>query len=331
MAQEAFDCCVIGSNIFAMDKLHAIEAFIKIVDAGSITAAADALEVSQPSMVRTLAALERELGVRLLNRTTRRMSLTDEGRDYYERARHIVAAVEDAQQSLSARRATPRGRLRIASSVAFGRALVAPEVSAFLAAHPQINIELLLLDRVVDLVEEGIDVAVRIARLPDSSLVAQPLGEAHRVVVASPALIRSHGAPRAPADLRGQRCVSFAGLTSATQWQFGEGRKATHVAVKSVLVTNQVDAAVEACVSGMGYGRFNDYMVLAQIKAGALARVLQDFEGAPIPVNMVYPSARHQSPNVRSFVAFAQPCIRERLRQLQSLVVPTAKRRGGLV
>lgn len=305
-----------------MDQLYAMAAFIKIVDAGSITAAADALDVSQPSMVRTLAALERDLGVRLLNRTTRRMSLTDEGRDYYERGKHIVAAVEDARLSLSARRATPRGRLRIASSVAFGRLHVAPVVTAFLAEHPQINIELLLLDRVVDLVEEGIDVAVRVARLADSSLVAQPVGEAQRVVVASPALIRKAGALKTPADLREQRCVTFTGLSSAAQWSFSEGRKQIHVAITNVLVTNQVDAAVEACVAGMGYGRFNDYMVQRQLKTGTLARVLQKFEDAPIPVNIVYPSARHQSPNVRSFVTFAQPKIREQLGK------PQAARRG---
>lgn len=300
-----------------MDQLHAIAAFLKIVDAGSLTAAADALDVSQPSMVRTLAALERDLGVRLLNRTTRRMSLTDEGRDFYERGRQIIAAVDDARLSLSARRAAPRGRLRIASSVALGRTYVAPVVAAYLAEHPEVTIELLLLDRVVDLVEEGIDVAVRIARLPDSSLVAQPLGEAHRVVVASPLLIRGTGVPARPADLRDQRCVSFTGLSSATQWQFGEGRGLLNVPVKSVLATNQVDAAVQACVAGAGYGRFNDYMVLTQLRDGALTRVLQKFEGPPIPVNIVYPSARHQSPNVRSFVAFAQPRIREQLRELQ--------------
>jgi DNA-binding transcriptional LysR family regulator len=299
-----------------MDRLHAIAAFIKIVDAGSITAAAAALEISQPSMVRTLAALERDLGVRLLNRTTRRMSLTDEGRDFYERGKHIVAAVEDARESLSARRATPRGRLRIASSVAFGRLYVAPVVAAFLAEHAEINVELLLLDRVVDLVEEGIDLAVRVARLPDSSLVAKPLGEAHRIIVASPALIRQSGALKQPADLRGARCVTFIGISSAANWGFGEGSGQKQIPVNSVLVTNQVDAAVEACVAGIGYGRFNDYMVLKQLKAGTLQRVLQDFESEPIPVNIVYPSARHQSPNVRNFAAFAQPRIKARLQEL---------------
>lgn len=299
-----------------MDRLHAIAAFIKIVDAGSITAAAAALEVSQPSMVRTLAALERDLGVRLLNRTTRRMSLTDEGRDFYERGKHIVSAVEDARESLFARRATPRGRLRIASSVAFGRLYVAPVVAAFLAEHAEISVELLLLDRVVDLVEEGIDLAVRVARLPDSSLVAKPLGEAHRIIVASPALIRQSGALKQPTDLRGARCVTFIGISSAANWGFGEGSGQKQIPVNSVLVTNQVDAAVEACVAGIGYGRFNDYMVLAQLKAGTLRRVLQQFEGEPIPVNIVYPSARHQSPNVRNFAAFAQPRIKAHLQEL---------------
>ena len=301
-----------------MDKLYAIAAFIKIVDSGSLTAAADALDVSQPSMVRTLAALERDLGVRLLNRTTRRMSLTDAGRDYYERGRQILAAVDDAQQSLSARQATPRGRLRIASSVPFGRMFVAPVVAGFLAAHPEVNIELLLLDRVVDLVEEGMDVAVRVARLPDSSMVAHPLGEVRRIVVASPVLLKAGGVPKKPADLRGRRCVSFTSVTSPGHWNFREARKLVQVPVKSALITNQIDAAVLACVEGVGYGQFFDYHVLTEIKAGRLVRVLEKFEDAPFPASIVYPSSRHRSPNVRSFVDFAQPRIQERLRELQN-------------
>lgn len=300
-----------------MDKLYAIEAFIKIVEAGSITAAAAALDVSQPAMVRTLAALERDLGVRLLNRTTRRMSLTDEGREYHERARQIISAVEDAQQALSARRTTPRGRLRIASSVPFGRQFVAPVVAEFLAAHPEVNIELLLLDRIVDLVEEGMDVAVRIARLPDSSMVAHPIGETRRVVVASPALIKSDGPPRKPDDLRARPCVCFTGVASPGHWNFRNGRKRVQIAAKSALITNQIDAGVMACVQGVGFGLFFDYHVLAEIKAGKLVRVLEKFEDESIPANIVYPSARHQSPNVRGFVAFAQPRIRERLLALQ--------------
>ena len=300
-----------------MDKLYAIEAFIKIVDAGSITAAAEALGVSQPSMVRTLAALERELGVRLLNRTTRRMSLTDEGRDYCERGRQIITAVEEAQQSLSSRRLAPRGLLRIASSVSFGRTFVAPVVVEFLAEHPEVNIELLLLDRVVDLVEEGMDIAVRVAKLPDSSIVAHPIGEVHRVVVASPALIRTHGVPKEPTDLRGKPCVSFTGVVSPGQWRFIEGRKPVQVQVKNALVTNQIDAGVHACVHGAGFGRFLCHHVLEQISAGKLVRILKEFEGEPTPANIIYPAARHQSPNSRAFVRFAQPRLKERLQELQ--------------
>ncbi len=227
-----------------MDKLHAFDAFIKIVEGGSITAAARAMDVSQPSMVRTLAALERELGVRLLNRTTRRMSLTDEGRDFYERSRQIVASVDDAQRSLTARRATPRGRLRIASSVPFGRMFVAPVVSEFLAEHPEVQIELQLLDRIIDLVEEGMDIAIRVAKLPDSSMIAHPIGDARRVVVASKTLLKVVGLPAGPADLRNQRCVSFTAIVSPLHWNFGEGRKQIQVPVKSVLVTNQIDAGI---------------------------------------------------------------------------------------
>jgi len=300
-----------------MDQLHAIAAFIKIVEAGSITAAAEALDVSQPAMVRTLAALERDLGVRLLNRTTRRMSLTDEGRDYYERSRQIIAAVEEARQSLRARRAAPRGRLRIASSVPFGRMFVAPVVAEYLAAHPDVHVELLLLDRIVDLVEEGIDIAVRIARLPDSSMIAHRVGETRRVVVASPQWIESAGLPKTPDDLRGKRCVSFTGAVSPAHWNFRAGKKQVQVPVKSVLVTNQIDAAVHACIEGAGYGRFFCYHVLEQIHAGRLVRVLTQFEDDVIPASILYPSARHPSPNVRSFVEFARDRIQNRLQQLQ--------------
>jgi DNA-binding transcriptional LysR family regulator len=305
--------------MWRMEKLYAIESFIKIVETGSLTAAADALDVSQPSVVRTLAALERDLGARLLNRTTRRMSLTDEGRDYYERARQIVAAVEDAHLSLSARRTTPRGRLRIASSVSFGRTFVAPVVAEYLSAYPEVNIELLLLDRVVDLVEEGMDLAVRVAKLPDSSMVAHAIGHVQRVVVASPALLKASSKPKQPLDLRDRRCVSFTGAVSPSHWDFPDGRKTLQVPVKSALVTNQIDAAVLACVQGVGYGRFFDYHVLSDVNAGRLVRVLPSFEGEAVPASIVYPSSRHQSSNVRSFVAFAQSRLKDRLLALQKL------------
>ncbi len=300
-----------------MDKLNAIRAFAEIAAQGNITRAADVLDVSQPALVRTLAALERALGARLLQRTTRRMSLTDEGREYLTHCHRILAAVDEAESTLNARQVMPRGRLRITSSVSFGRQFVAPVVTEFLAAHPQLTIDLTLLDRVVDLVEEGIDLAVRVARLPDSSMIAHPVGETRRVVAASPALLKNSRVPRNPSDLLGARVVCFSGVSSPSQWDFGEGRARRSIAVHSVLVTNQLDAALEACIAGAGFGRFLDYHVLPAINAGALVRVLPKFESDPIPAHIVYPSARHPSPNVRAFVEFARPRIRERVASLR--------------
>jgi DNA-binding transcriptional LysR family regulator len=287
-----------------------MQAFVKIVDSGSLTAAAAALDVSQPSMVRTLAALERELGVRLLNRTTRRMALTDEGREYCARCRVILAAVEEAQASLSARRATPGGTLRITASVPFGRLFVVPVVTDFLAAHPQVRIELLLLDRVIDLVEEGIDLAIRVAPLPDSSMVAVPLGQTRRIIVASPALLSRRGAPRKPADLTAGPCISFTGLVSAGEWEIRDARKTLRVPVSSALATNQIDAAVQACVQGLGWGQFFDYHVQDELRTGRLVPVLEEYQAEPTPAHIVYPQARLLSPNVRAFVDFAAPRLR---------------------
>src|SRR6187551_357780 len=181
-----------------MDKLRAMASFVRIVDRGSLTAAAAAAGTSLPSMVRTLASLERELGATLLNRTTRRIHLTDEGRRYLEQCRAILAQVQEAEAALRARRAAPHGRLAVTASVMFGRRHVAPLMIEFLKQHREVSGELLLVDRVVNLVEEGVDAGVRIGHLPDSSLVAIPLGKVRRVICATPAYLRSRGVPRSP-------------------------------------------------------------------------------------------------------------------------------------
>src|SRR4051812_40263892 len=178
-----------------MDKLRAMAGFVRIVDKGSLTAAAAGLGVSLPAMVRSLAGLERELGATLLNRTTRRLHLTDEGRLYLERCRAILGQVQEAEATLHSRRAAPRGRLAVTASVLFGQRYIAPLMSEFLQRHPEVSGDLLFVDRVVNLIEEGIDAAVRIGHLPDSSLAAIPLGKVRRVVCASPAYLRDHGVP----------------------------------------------------------------------------------------------------------------------------------------
>ncbi len=288
-----------------MDKLRAMAVFVRIVDTGSLTAAAGALDLSGPSVVRTLAALEQAVGVRLLNRTTRRSSLTDEGREYYERCRRVLAEVEEADALLSARRREPSGRLRITAPVMYGRMHVAPVVADFIGKYPGLEVDLLLFDRVVDLVEEGIDAAVRIGALPESSLVAVRVGETRRVLCASPAYLKRAGTPKSPAELAGSRGILFSGLAAADELSFA-GKHPERVAVRAALRTNQVDVAIDACLRGLGWGQFLSYQVEALIDAGRLRRLLGAFEPPALPIHIVYPHARLLSANVRAFVDFAR-------------------------
>ena len=298
-----------------MDKLRAMACFVHIVERGSLTGAAEALRKSLPSMVRTLAALEAELGVRLLNRTTRRIALTDEGRDYLERCKRVLAEVDDAEAVLSARRVEPRGRLRVTASVMFGRLHVSPVLTSFLMRYPAVQTELLLLDRPVDLVEEGIDVAVRIGHMPDSSLIAIPVGMVQRVLCASPAYLKRAAAPKLLADLARHRCVTSIGRGRGHDWDLGAGRQATRVRVNPAFSSNQLTVALDAAVSGVGIGQFLDCQVQALLDGGQLRRVLVDYEPDPMPVNVVHSHARLPSRNVRSFIDWAVPRMRARLRK----------------
>ena len=297
-----------------MDKLKAMAAFVQIVEKGSLTAAADALGISLPSTVRTLAALERSLGARLLNRTTRRIALTDEGRACYERARRILGDVADVEAAVSQRQDKPRGRLAIGASVMFGRLNLAPLAVEFLARHPEVQMELLLMDRVVNLVEEGLDASIRIGSLADSSLVAVELGRTRRVVCATPAFLKRHGVPREPADLARMPCIRFTGV-ALNDWEFGAGKKTRRVHVEGPISTNQIDAALDACLQGLGCGRFLCYQVAAHQKAGRLRYVLEAHEPEPLPVSLVYPQARLVSARLRAFMNFVVPRMRARLKR----------------
>lgn len=300
-----------------MDKLRAMAVYVRIVEAGSLARAADALGLSAPSVVRALAALERDVGVRLLQRTTRRSSLTDEGREYYERCRRVLEAVEAADLALSARRSEPRGRLRLTAPLAFGRTYLAPLVREFMGRHPAVEVELLLLDRVVDLVEEGVDAAVRIAHLGESSLVATRVGITRRVVCAAPAYLREAGIPRKPGELASHRCVVFAGLAADNEWSFAG--KPGRVAVRPALRTNNIDVAIEACLDGLGAAQFLSYQVEAHLRAGRLRTVLEAFAPGPVPIQIVYPQTRLLSANVRAFIDLA----RERIPALLSAAATT--------
>src|SRR3954462_2839893 len=208
-----------------MDKLGAMQTFVRIVDAGSLTRAADSLDTSLPTVVRTLAGLERELGVSLLKRTTRRIHLTDEGAQYLARCRDILAATQEGEKFLTARRTEPVGKLTVTASVLFGRRHLAPIVYEFLLHHPKVIAEILFVDRVVNLIEEGIDVAVRIAHLRDSSIVAIPVGHVRRVVCASESYLRKYGVPQTPDDIRKHGCVRHLGLVPRNEWHFRKGSR----------------------------------------------------------------------------------------------------------
>ncbi len=296
-----------------MDKLRAMAAFAAIAERGSLTAAAAALDSSLPAVVRLLAGLEKQLGVRLLNRTTRRSALTDEGRDYLERCRRVLAEVEQADSAVTERQQRPSGRLALTAPVLFGRLHVAPLVAAYLARHPDVKAELLLLDRNVDLIEEGLDLAVRIGKLADSSLVAIACGRTQRVVCASPAYLRRAGTPKSPEDLRAHRCIGFIGLSRGQDWEFVKRGRKVRVRVDGPLITNQGDTAIEACRLGLGCGIFLGYQVRDAIAAGELKVLLQAYAPPPLPVSIVYPHARLLPRRVRAFVDWLRPELERRL------------------
>lgn len=286
----------------AMDKLQAMTTFVRIVEKGSLTAAAEALETSLPSVVRTLAALERDVGVRLLNRTTRRMHLTDEGVQYLEQCRTVLQSVLELDEMFSSRQAQPQGRLAVTASVLFGRRYIAPILGDFVGRYPAVNGELLLVDRVVNLVEEGMDVGMRIGHLGDSSLVAIPVGKVRRVVCASPQYLRRFGTPRSPEDVRKHRCVRFSAIAPGQDWDFYIGRKKMAVPIASAFSSNQVDAAMDMCLAGLGLGMFLSYQVAPHVATKNLRCVLTGYEPEPLPVNIIYPHSRLQSSRVRVFV-----------------------------
>ncbi|MGI9590427.1 MAG: LysR family transcriptional regulator [Myxococcota bacterium] len=289
-----------------------MRAFVAIVDQGSLTAAAEALGRAPPTTVRTPAALEEHLGVRLLARTTRTMSLSEEGRVYLDRCRRILADVEEAEEAVAASDAEQRGEIQATAPILFGQWHVAPAVTRFLQRYPHVRVELLLLDRVIDLVEEGIDLGVRIGRLPDASTVAVPVGHVRRVVVASPGLLEQSDVPGHPGALGERPCVVHSGTTPGGRWTFRDGDRDLAVRVRSVFACNQAIAAVDACAAGLGFGCFLSYQVEPRVSAGELQVVLETFEPEPMPVQLVYPHARLMSPRLRVFVDALRDELRER-------------------
>ena len=285
-----------------MDRLDEFAIFLRIVEEGSLVRAAQRLRRSAPAVTRALAALEDRLGVRLIDRTTRRLAPTEAGRALYERARGVVESYEAA--AAGAREAPVRGLLRIAAPVQFGRRHVAPLAARFLDSHESVEIELLLNDRNVDLIEEGIDVAVRIGALADSSLVSRPVGHVRRQWVASPAYLARQGTPKAPADLA--RHEALLGTSRGVmEWTFGGRRRGAPPHLAGRLRVDDIETRLRLAREGRGIAQFLSYQVAEDLAAGRLVRLLRTYEPPSLPVQLLTKGRAHRAPKIDAFLDFA--------------------------
>ena len=285
-----------------MDRLEAMTAFVTVAELRGFAPAARKLGMSPPAVTRFVAALETHLGLRLLQRTTRSVTLTDGGARYLESARRILAAVAEAEGSARAEVAVPTGRFSVAAPLVFGRQEVAPLVGEFLARHPDVTCELTLADRLVNLLEEGVDVAVRIGPLQDSGLHVRPVGSTRRVLVASPAYLEGRRRLVRPSDLASHALIQFSSLSPTPEWRFSSRKGEERIAFRPVLVTNSADAAIAHAERGGGVAMALSYQVAEAVRAGRLRIVLSRCEPPPLPIQLVYPAARLMSASLRAFL-----------------------------
>jgi DNA-binding transcriptional LysR family regulator len=300
-----------------MDRFHEIEVFIAVNDAGSFAKAGQRLRLSPPAVTRAISALEDRLGARLFQRTTRRLAITDVGARFLESARRVLEDLGAAEREALGATATARGHLTITASVTLGRSLLAPVACQFLTEFPEITLSVLLLDRITNLIEEGIDAAVRIGPLPDSTLVARKLGSVRRMLVASPDYLERHGRPTVPADLTRHAMIAFTGLMPNREWRFLDGRSGKSVSFMPRFEINDAVSAIAAAEAGDGITVALSYMVAERIRQGSLVPVLTDVTPAPAPVHLVYLQSRLPAPKLRAFVDFAAPRLKRSLDELQ--------------
>ncbi len=291
-----------------MDQLDAMRVFVAVAEAESFAAAGRRLRLSSAATSRAVQQLEDRLGLMLLARTTRSVRLTERGAVYLETCRQVLSELEAGERLARGEDADPRGALTISAPILFGRLHVLPVVEALIRRHPRLDVRLALSDRHVSLVEEGVDVAVRIGELADSALVARKVNAVQRVLVASPAYLAERGAPRSPAALDGHDLIAFEGVDATPDWRFGgEGRPSLRPRAR--LSVNSADAAIAAVEAGLGITRALSYQVRDGVAAGRLALVLQAFAPPPIPISLVHPATRLSSPNVGAFMAAASRAL----------------------
>lgn len=293
-----------------MDRLESMSVFVAVVAAGSFSAASRHLRMPLPTVSRKVAEIESHLKAQLLVRSTRKLVLTEAGQAYVEDCKRILEAVTEAERGASGQYNAPQGELTITVPIVFGRLHVVPAVTEFLRAYARVDVRLLLIDRPLNLVDDHVDLAVRIGPLPDSRLVASKVGQIRRVVCATPAYLQERGTPRTPQDLLKHDCVTFGGLTDAGSWAF---RDHETVRVHSRLTTSTAEAAIDATLAGIGLTCTLSYQIAAAVRAGQLAVVLRKFEPPPLPVSLIYVRETRITAKLRAFIDYAAPRLRASL------------------
>lgn len=302
-----------------MNRLEAMSTLLAAVDAGSLSAASRELGVPLPTVSRRVSDLEAYLNTRLLIRTSRRLELTDAGRSYVIACREILASVGEAERRAKGEYAAPVGELTVSAPIVFGRLHIVPIVTAFLDVFPGINVRLVLTDRIVDLVEDRIDAALRIGSMPDSSLIAARVGEVRMVACASPGyLAANNGPPARPENLAEHICVTFEGLNAPFKWTFRRGRADLPVRIRSRLVVNTAEAAIDAAAAGLGVTRVLSYQIADALRAKRLTTVLTEFEPEPYPVSLVYAEQGLLPLKTRAFIDFAKDRLVQRIGRLRA-------------
>lgn len=297
-----------------MDRLEAMSILAAAVEAGSFSAASRKLGVPLPTVSRKVAELEKHLKAKLLVRSTRRLALTDAGASYLAACRRILEQVDDAEAAAAGEFSVPRGQLTITAPIVFGRLHVLPVVCDFLARYPDIDVRMALADGNVSLIDDHIDLAVRIGALPDSSMMATRVGAVRRVVCGSPGFLAAHGTPKQPEDLAGLPCVTFASMADSTSWSFARGRgRARPAPVRTRLAVNTAEAALDAAIKGIGLTRVLSYQAARPVREGKLRIVLQKFEPEPMPVNLLHAGQDLVALKIRGFIDFAAPRLRKAL------------------
>lgn len=298
-----------------MDRFHLISVFVAVVDAQGFAGAARKLNLSPPAVTRAINELEAHLGLRLLTRTTRTVRVTDAGERYAQDCRRILAELGEADESVTGQHAAPRGRLSITAPVLFGAMYVTPIVTQYLSRYPEVSASCLFLDRVVNLLDEGVDVAVRIGELPDSTMQAIQVGQVRRLICAAPQYLAQYGCPQSPADLQQHSIVSHSSVTTNPEWRLTKDGAPHNVRLQPRLFTTTNDSAIAAALDGFGLAQVLSYQVAEHLRAGRLQTVLADFEPAVLPIHVVHREGRQAPQRVRAFLDLAI----ERLRADASL------------